>query len=279
SLLRASAVAGAIALCPALAQDAYPNKAVKILVGTPAGSFTDLMARLVADSLRAQLGQSFVIENRPGPAAHIATATVARLPNDGYTLLWASNSNTMNVSLMKDMPFDFARDFSPIAMVAAAPLVLVVNPALGVASVSELVTLAKAKPGELNFASTGVGSANHFAVELFNLKAGVKVTTVFYKGSPEGIADILAGRIHAMFSPASSVVSHIETGNLKALGVTSARRTASAPNVPTMAEAGLPGFDVALWNGLVAPAGTPADIVERLGGAALKAGARGGVQG
>jgi tripartite-type tricarboxylate transporter receptor subunit TctC len=255
----------------ALAQDAYPSKPVKIIVGMPAGSFTDLSARLIGDSLRSELRESFVIENRPGAATNIATANVARAPNDGYTLLLSTNSNTMNVSLFKELSFDVVRDFQPIAMIASSSFILVATPSLPVANLQELIAYGKANPGVLNFASTGAGTANHLAVEMLAAKAGIKVATIFYKGSTEGIADVLAGRTHAMFAPASTALPHVEAGRLKALAVTSNQRSALAPKVPTMAEAGLPGYEVAMWNGLSAPAGTPPDIVNRLAAAATKA--------
>ena len=191
-VLAASALATLCYLPPdgrlvALAQEAYPAKPVKIVVGMPPGSFTDLTARLIGEELRADLGQSFVIENRPGAATNIATATVARAPNDGYTLLLASNSNTMNVTLYRNLPFDVRKDFIPVALITSAGFVLVVSPTLGVSNLQELIALARSKPGFLNFASTGSGTANHLAVEMFAQMAGVKVTTIFYKGSMEGV--------------------------------------------------------------------------------------------
>jgi tripartite-type tricarboxylate transporter receptor subunit TctC len=256
-------VAGALT-APAVAQQNYPDKPVKILVGTPAGSSTDLSARIIADGLQKKLGQSFVIENRPGAATNIATGAAARAPNDGYTLLWATNSNTMNISLMKDLPFDFEKDFTPIAMVVQTPLYFVVNPEIPAKTVLEFVALAKANPGKYNFATTGSGSANHLAAVLFSLRAGIKLTTVYYKGSTDGISDILSGRIHAMFSPGSSALPFITAGKLRVLAVTSRTRTASSPDTPTMIEAGIANFDVAFWNSLAAPTGTPAAIVEKL---------------
>jgi tripartite-type tricarboxylate transporter receptor subunit TctC len=255
----------------ALAQDSYPNKPVKIVVGMPAGTFTDLSARLIGDSLRAELRESFIVENRPGAATNIATASVARASNDGYTLLLSTNSNAMNVSLFKDLPFDLVRDLQPVAMIASSAFILAAAPSLPVSNLKELIAYAKAHPDTLNFASTGSGTANHLAVEMLASQAGIKITSVFYKGSAEGITDVLAGRTHAMFAPASTALPHIEGGKLKALAVTGNRRTALAPNIPTMGEAGLPGYEVAMWNGLSAPAGTPPDIVNRLAAAATKA--------
>jgi tripartite-type tricarboxylate transporter receptor subunit TctC len=255
----------------ATAQDAYPSKPVKIVVGMPAGSFTDLSARLIGDSLRAELKESFVIENRPGAATNIATQTVARSPKDGYTLLLSTNSNAMNVSLFKDLSFDIVKDFTPVAMIASSAFILAVTPSLPVSNLKELIAYAKSNPGALNFASTGSGTANHLAVEMLSKQAGIKVATVFYKGSMEGIADVIGGRTHAMFAPASSVIPQAQAGKLKAIAVTGGSRTSLAPNVPTMSEAGLAGYEVTMWNGLFAPAGTPRPVVDRLAAAATKA--------
>ena len=253
---------------PAGAQQDYPNKPVKILVGTPPGSSTDISARVLADGLQQKLGGSFVVENRAGAATNIATGAAARAEPDGYTLLWASNSNTMNVSLLKNLPFDFAKDFAPIAMIVQTPLFLVINPDIPAKSVSEFVALAKANPGKYNFATTGSGSANHLAVALFSLRSDIKLTTVYYKGSVAGVADILTGRVHAMFSPGSSALAHIESGKLRALAVTSRKRSAVAANIATMIEGGIPNFEVTFWNALAAPTGTPPAIVEKLAKAA-----------
>ncbi len=264
-------VAAAIFAGDAPAQEAYPNKPVKIVVGMPAGSFTDLSARLIGDSLRSELKESFVIENRPGAATNIATQTVARAPKDGYTLLLSTNSNAMNVSLFKELQFDIVKDFQPVAMIASSAFILAVTPSLPVSNLKELIAYAKSNPGVLNFASTGSGTANHLAVEMLAKQADIKVATVFYKGSMEGITDVIGGRTHAMFAPATSVVPHVQAGKLKAIAVTGASRTSRAPDVPTMSEAGLPGYEVTMWNGLFAPAGTPPDVVQRLAAAATKA--------
>jgi tripartite-type tricarboxylate transporter receptor subunit TctC len=266
-----SVLGSAIFAGRAFAQDAYPNKPVKIVVGMPAGSFTDLSARLIGDSLRAELKESFVIENRPGAATNIATQSVARAPKDGYTLLLSTNSNAMNVSLFRELSFDIVKDFTPLAMIASSAFILVVTPSLPVTNLKELIAYAKSNPDELNFASTGSGTANHLAVEMLSAQAGIKVTTVFYKGSMEGIADVMGGRTQAMFAPASSVMPQVQAGRLRAIAVTSGSRTALAPDVPTMSEAGLAGYEVTMWNGLFAPAGTPREIVDRLAAAATKA--------
>ena len=253
------------------AQETYPNKPVKIVVGMPAGSFTDLTARLIGDSLRQDLKESFVIENRPGAATNIATQAVARAPKDGYTLLLSSNSNAMNVSLFKDLPFDVIKDFQPVAMIASSSFILAVTPSLPVSNLKELIAYAKANPGVLNFASTGSGTANHLAVEMLAKQADIKVATIFYKGSMEGLADVIAGRTHGMFAPGSSALPHIQAGRLKAIAVTSGSRTSLAPDLPTMSEAGAPGYEVTMWNGLFVPTGTPPEVVEKLAAATTKA--------
>jgi tripartite-type tricarboxylate transporter receptor subunit TctC len=255
----------------ASAQEAYPNKPVKVIVGMPAGSFTDLSARLIGDSLRAELKESFVIENRPGAATNIATQAVARAPKDGYTLLLSTNSNTMNVNLFKELPFDIVKDFTPVAMIASSAFILAVTPSLPVNNLKELIAYAKSNPGVLNFASTGSGTANHLAVEMLSKQADIKVATIFYKGSMEGIADVIGGRTHAMFAPASSVMPQVQAGKLRAIAVTSGNRTSLAPELATMSGAGLAGYEVTMWNGLFAPAGTPQEIVDRLAAATTKA--------
>jgi tripartite-type tricarboxylate transporter receptor subunit TctC len=243
---------------------------VKIVVGMPAGSFTDLSARLVADGMGKELKESFIVENRPGAATNIATQNVARASKDGYTLLLSSNSNAMNVSLFKELPFDVIKDFTPIAMIASTAFILAVTPSLPVSDLKDLISYAKKHPNTLNFASTGSGTANHLAVEMLAKQAGIKVTTVFYKGSMEGVTDVMSGRTQAMFAPASTVMSQAQAGTLKVIAFSGSSRTALAPNVPTMAEAGLPGYEVVMWNGLFAPSGTPLDVVDKLVQAATK---------
>lgn len=270
------AATAALSLSPLLpdragAQDAYPNRPVKIFVGLPAGSFIDLSARWVGDELRAALGSSFIVENRPGAATNIASGLVARAPNDGYTLLLATSSNTLNPSLFKKLPFDAEKDFQPVAMIASTPFLVLAHPSLPVNSLQDLVAHVKAKPGELNVGSLGTGTAMHLAIETFMHQAGTKAVTVFYKSSPDIITDLLGGRIQVAFAPIATSLAHATAGKLKALGVTSAKRSSLAPDVPAVAEAGLPGYEVVLWTGLFAPAGTPADIVERLSAATVKA--------
>jgi tripartite-type tricarboxylate transporter receptor subunit TctC len=273
-MLKAGVFAVALAVfltSPALAQETYPSKPVKIIVGMPAGSLTDLNARWMGDELRAALGSAFIIENRPGAATNIASGLVAHAPTDGYTLLLATNSNTMNPSLFKTLPYDVIKDFKPVAMIASTSFLVLTNPSLPVKSLQELIAYAKAHPGELNVGAGGRGTATHLAVELLGQRAGVKFVPVFYKSSVDTVTDLLGGRIQAAFAPIASGLPHVQSGALKALAVTSAQRSELAPNVPTVAESGVPGYDAAMWTGLFAPAGTPPDIVERLSAAATKA--------
>jgi len=256
---------------PLLAEDAYPNKPVRIVVGMPAGSFTDLSARWMADELKTSLGSTFVVENRPGAATNIASGVVARAPNNGYTLLLATNSNTMNPSLFKDLPFDVSKDFQPVAMIAKTPFLLVVRPSLPVANVNELIAYAKDHPGSLNIAATGKGTATHLAIAMFAQRTGVSVQTVFYKGSIEAVTDVISGRVDATLAPISTAMPQIKAGNLKVLAITSAQRSDLVPEIPTIAESGVPGYEAAMWTGLFAPAGTPANIIGQLSAAATHA--------
>ena len=242
----------------------WPSKPLRIVVGFPPGASADVAARLVAAKMSESLGQSVLIENKPGAGSNIATESVVRAPADGYTLLLGTIANTINASLSKNLPFDFGRDLAPVASLASLPNLLVVTPSLGVATVQELVAAAKRKPGEILYGSSGNGTGPHLSGELFNLMAGVKLTHVPYKGSPQAMTDLLGGRVQAMFAPASTALPHIKAGTLKVLAVSSAKRTGSSPELPTIAESGLPGFETSVWFGLLAPTGTPRDIIERL---------------
>ncbi len=247
----------------ALAQ-AWPSKPVRIVVGFPPGASADVAARLVAAKMSETLGQQVLIENKPGAGSNIATEAVVRAPADGYTLLLGTIANTINASLSKNLSFDFGKDLAPVTSLASLPNLLVVNPSLGVATVQELVAAAKRKPGDILYGSSGNGTGPHLSGELFNLMAGVKLTHVPYKGSPQAMTDLLGGRVQAMFAPASTALPHIKAGTLKVLAVSSAKRTGSSPELPTIAESGLPGFETSVWFGLLAPAGTPKDVIERL---------------
>jgi tripartite-type tricarboxylate transporter receptor subunit TctC len=245
------------------AQD-YPSRPVHIIIGFSAGAAADTPARLLAQQFSQRFGQQFIVENKPGAGSNIAADFVARAPKDGYTLLFATAANTQNVSIMPSLAFDFAKDFAPIALVSSAPNILVAHPSLGVDNVQQLIALAKQKPGEIMYGSSGVGTSTHLAGELINVMAGVKLVHVPYPGSAQSITDVLTGRIPLVFVPASAAIQHVEKGDLKALATTSLQRASIAPNVPTMAEAGLPGFDLGLWFGLLAPAGTPREVIDKL---------------
>ncbi len=208
-----------------------------------------------------------MVENRPGAGSSIAAEYVARAPKDGYTLLMATVANTINAAI-STLPFDFGKDLAPIALVANVPNVLVVHPSLGVSSVQELIALAKAKPEQIcSMPPPAPARSAHLSGELLNVRAGVKLVHVPYPGSPQGVTDLLAGRVNVMFSPASTVWPHVEAGRLKALATTQTRRAAIAPDLPTMAEAGLPGYDTGIWIGLLAPAGTPRAVIDKLASA------------
>jgi tripartite-type tricarboxylate transporter receptor subunit TctC len=261
AMLAGSVVAASL---PARSQDAYPNRPVKIIVGFPAGTTTDILARIYGDKLSERLGQRFIIENQPGGASNTASAAAARAEPDGYTLLLATNANSASVSLYKTLRYDFPGDFAPISLLASAPPILVVSPSLGVSTVKELIAYAKARPGEVMYGSAGVGTGPQLAAELFNMEAGVKLTHVPYKGTNEAVSDLLTGRLSVLFAPYPSVAGFVKEGRLKALATTTEKRSSVAPELPTIAEAAIPGFDVTLWFGLVAPKGTPAPVLKVL---------------
>jgi tripartite-type tricarboxylate transporter receptor subunit TctC len=265
-----AAIVGACASAGSWAQGAYPNKPVKLVVGFPPGSAADIVARIVAARMGEGLGQPVVVENRPGAGSNIAAEAVVRAPADGYTLLLGTIANTINSSLSKNLSFDFARDLAPVATLASVPNLLVVHPSLGVRSVQELIAAAKANPGGILYGSSGNGTGPHLSGELFNLMTGVKLVHVPYKGSPQAMTDLLAGRVQLMFAPASTALPHIKAGTLRALASSGAQRTGVAPDLPTIAESGLPGFDTSLWFGLLAPATTPRAIAERLNREAVR---------
>jgi tripartite-type tricarboxylate transporter receptor subunit TctC len=250
----------------AAAQD-YPARPVRIIIGFGPGASGDVAARVLAQYLSGKLGQQFVVENRPGAGSNIATNFVAHAPKDGYILLQGTVANTINPAITPNLNFDFAKDFTPIALFTTLPNILVVHPLTGARSVKDLIRLARAKPGALSFGSAGVGSGSHFSGELFNVMAETKLVHVPYAGTAQALTDLLAGRIQVMFSPASTVVQHVDEGSIWALAATGLQRASAAPDLPTIAESGLAGFDTSGWFGLLAPAGTPRDIVERLAAA------------
>jgi tripartite-type tricarboxylate transporter receptor subunit TctC len=263
-----AAAALALAATGAPAQD-YPNAPVHLISGFPAGSTADISARVVGAKMGAILGQQFVIENRLGAASSIAGAQTARAAKDGYTLFVSSAANMINAAMSTTLNFDIIKDFEPIALLTSTPTVLVVTPELGVKSVNDLTALAKQKPDTLSFGSSGVGSSTHLALELYKSLAGVKITHVPYTGSPQVVTDLLAGRLHGYFSPASTVSGH--AGKLVALAVTDAKRSQFFPNLPTMIESGVPDCESVLWFGISAPTGTPQPIIDKLSRAANEA--------
>jgi tripartite-type tricarboxylate transporter receptor subunit TctC len=272
ALTWALATAFAIMFAVPLAQaEDYPTRPVRIIVGFIPGSSADITARVLGQRMGQILGQQFVIEAKPGAGSNLAAEFVARAPKDGYTLFLGSSANITNAAINRNLPFDIAKDFAPIALVTTAAVILVVHPSTGVNNVEELIALAKSKPGEILYASTGVGTAPHLSGELLSMRAGVKLVHVPYQGSPQAATDLLAGRVAMMFSPASAVISQVEAGSLKVLASASSKRPGILPNVPTMAEAGMPDFDTSIWFGLMAPAGTPRDIIDKLARAVREA--------
>ena len=249
----------------ALAQT-YPAKPVRIIVPYPPGGIGDTVTRALAQGMGEQLGQPFLIENKPGASQMIGAEMVAKSPADGYTLFLGSvTSLAINVNSQKKMNYDPARDFAPVSMAFFSPLYLVVNPAVPAANVRELIALARAQPGKLTFASIGQGGSIHLAGELFRSMAGIDMTHVPYKGSAPALTDVIGGQVSLMFDAGVSALPQVRAGKLRALAVTSAKRSSSAPDLPTVAEAAnLPGYEATIWFGLVAPAGTPREIVTRL---------------
>jgi tripartite-type tricarboxylate transporter receptor subunit TctC len=270
-LLVAALLLAGLSAAPAQAQSDYPSRPVRLIVGFGPGSSADITARVVANRMSITLGQQVVVENRTGAGSSIAAEFVARAPKDGYTLFIGTSANATNAAMNPNLAFNFVNDFAPIALLTSAPVILVVNPSVPANSVQELIALAKQKPGEITYGSTGVGTSPHLSAELFAARAGIKLVHVPYQGSPQVATDLLAGRIAMTFSVASAVLPHIEQRTLKALASATSKRPAVAPNVPTMAEAGLPDFDTSIWFGLVAPAGTPREIVDKLSRAANEA--------
>jgi tripartite-type tricarboxylate transporter receptor subunit TctC len=250
---------------PVVAQDAYPSRPVRVVVGFGPASAADIVARVLAQRLGATMHQQFLVETRPGAGSNIAAEYVARAPKDGYTLLMATVANAVNAAMMRRLSLNFHKDLAPVTLVTAVPILLAANPQLGVRDVPALIALAKKKPGEIVYGSSGTGTAAHLAGELFDARAGVKLVHVPYSGSAQALTDLIAGRIGLMFGAASTTLPYVQAGKLVALAMAQSKRSAIAPDVPSMAEAGLPGFDATVWFGLLAPAGTPPEIIAALG--------------
>lgn len=245
------------------AHAAYPDKPITLVVPYTPGGVTDALARSVAKSLSDRVKQPVIVENRAGGGANIGASVVAKANPDGYTLLMGSAAtHAINASLYKKLDYDHLKDFAPITLVAEVPNILVVHPSVPVKTVRELITYAKARPGELNFGSSGAGGTIHLSGELFKSMAGVQMTHIPYKGSAPAVTDLLGGQTQLMFD--SSVVQYVKAGKLRALGVTSAKRSSVLPDVPTIAEAGLPGYEASAWFGILAPAGTPEPVITKL---------------
>jgi tripartite-type tricarboxylate transporter receptor subunit TctC len=278
---RIAAAMGALALLLPLASlaqgDAYPSRPVKVVVPFPAGGVVDIIARLLGDHMARELGQPFVIENKVGAVGSIGTATVAHADADGYTLLLASPSHTVNVSLYKNLPWDPIRDFAPIAMVGAIPNVVVVHPSVPAKTLAEFVTYAKARPGELNFGSAGSGSTIHLATEMLQQVTGIKMTHIPYKGQPQAVTALIAGEVQMMTLTLALAKSNMDAGKMRGLAVTSKQRVPGV-DLPTVAESGYPSYEVSTWFGYLAPDGTPQPIVDRLNEAIRHAVADKGVQ-
>jgi tripartite-type tricarboxylate transporter receptor subunit TctC len=260
------ALLGAIALCPpAVFSQAYPNKPIRIIVPFPAGGGVDYIGRIVGKGLSERLGQRVVIDNRPGANAILGLENLKTSPPDGYTLAAASAGPlAVNPFIYKKLPHDTLRDFTQIANMVNFPLLLVAHPSLPVKNVKELIALAKAKPGEVSYASPGAGNSSHLANELFNAMAKVKILHIPYKGMAPAVVSVVSGEGHILFASIPSILGHVRAGRVRALGVGNAKRVPSLPDFPTVAESGLPGFEAYAWAGMIGPANMPRDIVMRL---------------
>ena len=265
------ALFASLSQAPAAAQSAYPNKSIRVIVPFPAGSATDIIARAIADKMGASMGQTMVFDNRSGASGTIGQAAMAQAAPDGYTLMIHSSSHTVSPSTFAKLPFDTVRDFAGVSPIASLPNVLVIAPSKNLRTLDSLLAAARAKPGSLNFASAGQGSATHLNAEKFKLAAGIEATNIPFKGSAELITEVIAGRVDYYFSPIAPVIGHIREGTLLPLAVGSPKRAAALPNVPTTAEAGVPGSEFNFWIGMLAPAKTPREIVNRLNEEVAKA--------
>jgi tripartite-type tricarboxylate transporter receptor subunit TctC len=248
---------------PALAQN-YPSRSITVVVPFPAGGSADTLARLIGAKLSESLGQAVVVENKPGAGGNLGTDTVAKAAPDGYTLLLTPSSIAIAPALYTKLPFDPIKDFAPVTLLASIPMVVVVYPEFPPKTLAELIALAKAKPGEISYASAGNGSTNHLAVELFKIKTGIDMLHVPYRGNPLAVVDVIAGRVPVFFDFVLTGLPHVREGKVRALAVTGAHRSQVLPDVPTVAEAGVPGFEASTWFAVYAPAGTKPEIVEKL---------------
>jgi len=242
----------------------FPNKPMRIIVNAPAGGPSDILARLIGQKLTENLGQPVVIDNRAGAGGVIGTEAVATAAPDGYTLLIPNTSHTINPSLYSKLPYDPVKDFAPVTMIVVQPFIILVHPSVPAKSVQELIALAKSKPGQINYASAGIGLASHLAVEVFKSMAGINMTHIPYKGQAPATTDLLGGQVSVLFGAIPVALPHVKSGKLRALAITSSRRSPAMPDLPTVAESGLPGYEVMSWYGFLAPAKTPKEIVAKL---------------
>jgi tripartite-type tricarboxylate transporter receptor subunit TctC len=249
---------------------AYPTRTIRFVAPYVPGGGVDFVARVVAAKLSETIGQQVIVENRPGGGTNIGSELVARAAPDGYTLLVGGVPNTVNMFLFKKLPYHVEKDFAPVTRMSTAPNILALHPSLPVRSVKDLIALAKARRGELTYASAGVGSSNHLSGELFRVMAGIDIIHVPYKGGGAAVTDLLAGQVSMYFGTTPSTLPHVRAGKLRALAVTGAQRSRATPEIPTMAEAALPGFDNAAWHCLLAPAGTPSAVINRLQGEVVR---------
>ena len=248
----------------AAAEGDYPSRPVRIVVGFGPGAAADLTARVVAQRLSRTMGQQFIVENKPGGGSTVAADQVVRGSKDGFTLFMGTVANVINGVMQPNLAFDFSRDLAPIIYATSSPNILVVHPSTGVNNVKELIAVLKAKPEQVFYGSSGVGTSPHLSGELFNMMAGTKMVHVPYSGSAQAVTDLLAGRTQVMFSPASTVLQYVESGQLKALASSERTRASAAPDLPTVAEAGLPGFDTSVWFGFMGPTGLSQEVIEKL---------------
>lgn len=260
----AFALALALVSSTAVHCQGYPIKPIRIVVPSSAGGGADATARLLAQKLSELLGQQVFVDNRPGAGNIIGTEAVAKAPPDGYTLLLAINNHAINASLYQKLPYDPLKDFAPISLIVKSPHVLVVHPSLPVKSVQDLIRLARAKPGQINYSSAGNGTAAHFAAELFKLGARIQITHIPYKSLSAAVIDVISGAVQMMFPSTVTASGHIRSGKLKALAVTTAKRSQAMPELPTLNESGAPGYEFSSWFGLLAPAATPSAVVAQL---------------
>ena len=249
---------------PLLAAESYPDRPIRVIVGVPAGGTPDVMARMVTTGMSKILGQALVVDNRGGAGGLIGTDTAAKAAPDGYTLLVSSPGPLTILPHMQKIAYDPLKDFTPIGLIGSNPFLLIVHPSVPAKTVKELLALAKAQPGKLNYASAGNGAANHLAMALFTSMAGIDITHVPYKGAPQAVSDVLAGHMNMMFNSIPPVLAHIKADRIRALGVGSAKRSPQLPDVPTISEAGVPGYEAITWFGLLAPSKTPKPILKRI---------------